>query len=125
MRLNKIDKYLNTAFDGDYFESSISWEILDKDNEYDEEFKCVYYGKTMYLPSDSSVLRIKRYSKIPYNADTRDEFTEDFIQMLINCIILSKETEENYVNGVDERVLMSFADYKKEILESKKNKINE
>jgi len=125
MRLNKIDKYLNTAFDGDYFESSISWKILDKDNGYDEEFKCVYYGKTMYLPSDSSVLRIKQYSKTPYNVDTRDEFTEDFIQMLINCIILSKETEENYVNGVDERLVMSFADYKKEILESKKNKINE
>ena len=125
MKLDRIDKYLNTAFNGNYFESSISWEILDKNNEYDEEFKCVYYGKTMYLPSDSSVLRIKRYSKTPYNADTRDEFTEDFIQMLINCIILSKETEENYVNGVVERVVMSFADYKKEILESKKKEINE
>lgn len=125
MKLNKIDKYLNTAFNGNYFESSINWKILDKDNGYDEEFKCVYYGKTICIPSDSSVLRIKRYYKTPYNTNDRDEFTEDFIQMLINCVIFSKETEENYVNGVDERLVMSFADYKKEILEYKKNKVNE
>lgn len=127
MRLNKIDKYLNTAFDGNYFESDITWELLDENNENYPGAKSAYYAKTMFIPFNSSVLRVKRYSEKPYNQDDRDNFLEDFIQLLINCVIHSRPTKKNNKfykeNGYN--FIKSFADYKKEILEYKKNKINE
>ena len=127
MRLTKIDKYLNTTFGNEYFKSDISWELLKEDNDYGKEFKCVYHAKTVFIPSDSSVLRIKRYSERPYSQDDRDDFTEDFIQLLVNCVILSKPTNENneFYKENGHNFIKSFADYKNEILELKKNKINE
>lgn len=126
MQLNKIDKYLNTAFNGEYFKSDITWELLDENNENEPGAKVVYNAKTMFIPSDSSVLRVKRYSVRPYSQDDRDEFLEYFIQLLINCVIHSKPTNKNNKfykeNGCN--FIKSFADYKKEILKLKK-KINE
>ena len=125
MRLSKIDKYLNTAFDGNYFETDITWELFSKGNLDYPEAKSAYYAKTVFIPSGSSVLRVKRYSNKPYNQDDRDEFLEDFIQLLVNCVIHSKPTNKNNKfykeNGYN--FIKSFADYKKEILELKKNKI--
>lgn len=117
-----MDRYLNTAFNGEYFKSDITWELLDENNENEPGAKVVYNAKTMFIPSDSSVLRVKRYSVRPYNQDDRDEFLEDFIQLLVNCIIRSKPTNKNNKfykeNGCN--FIKSFADYKKEILKLKK-----
>lgn len=127
MRLSKIDKYLNTAFDGNYFETDITWELFSKGNLDYPEAKSAYYAKTVFIPSNSSVLRVKRHSNRPYNQDDRDEFLEDFTQLLVNCVIFSKPTNKNNKfykeNGCN--FIKSFADYKKEILELKKNKVNE
>jgi hypothetical protein len=121
MKLSELNRYINSSFGDEYFELSVTWEILNC-NDSVEGFKCVLYGKMMFKPDDSSVIRIKKYYKEDYSSHIRDEFTDEFIQWVFRCIIMSRESKNlKYQN----QIIRPFADYKKIILDSKnKNNAN-
>lgn len=115
--MSKIIELINNAVDYEYF--SIQYKHLPPgDNELFDGSICVYHAIMLF--NDDVILRIKRYSNKEYNIKDEDDFLGYFDDLIMRNVIFSKPTNKKFKN-----ILKTFADCKNDILEIRKNKVNE
>ena len=124
---NLID-LINDSFNGDYFDEEItSRPATNDDRTSNENYKYVYEAYFYRVKNDESIVRIKRYSLDEFSESDLDDFIDTFHVFIMRNILFSKPTNKrsNFYKKYKDCIIKPFADHKKEILELKKNKVNE
>lgn len=124
---NLID-LINDSFNGCYFDEEITYrESNDNDISGGEKPKCVYEACFYRVAEDRSIIRMKRYSPDDFSESDLDDFIDTFHIFIMRNILFSKPTNKrsNFYKKYKDSIIKPFADHKKEILELKKNKVNE
>lgn len=112
---------INNCFDGNFFEVK-EYSIP---QNMDEDHNMVYCIDVIYITDGSFAQRTKFHYKDKISEDKAKDIRLHSKECMLRNIMFSKETNGNCIDPKFGTPIKMFADYKKEILELKKNKANE
>ena len=119
--MKEFIELVNKVLDGNYFE--VKSYITPRGD--DEHFNKEYHVDVKYIPDGSFAQRIKFTYKDIISAEKIKDIEYNSKEWFLRNIMFSKEANGNCIDLKFGTPIKMFADYKKQILELNKNKINE